>query len=256
MRNLSAGISDNEEPCRFDFLIMTGTGSRMQRVRHGVVPAGPPALPAPLRRPTAAVAVLAALVLTALAARYAGESAPSRLDTWVQTAVEGLWPEPGLGALVIDFVGEPLGVALLVALLTTVCLALGRWRLAVVVVAGLGMTGVVTTVLKPVVGRTINGGFLAYPSGHTATATVLALVVMLLLVDLLGARRLPGVLLIMSGAGVAGAGMALSQIALGAHYPTDTIGGFCAALVVLPATAYLVDSFPEPRSSRTRTAEP
>ncbi|MCA1674326.1 MAG: phosphatase PAP2 family protein [Actinobacteria bacterium] len=228
----------------------------MERVRHGIAPDGPPALPPPLRGPIAIVVILAALVLTVVAAQYAGEAAPGRLDTWAQTAVEGLLPEPGLGALVIDFVGEPLGAVPLVALLTAVCLALGRRRLAVVVVAGLGVTGVVTTVLKPVVGRTINGGFFAYPSGHTATATVFALIVMLLLVDLLEARTLPAVLLILSGAGVTGAGMALSQIALGAHYPTDTIGGFCAAMVVVPATAYLIDRLPEPRLGKTGKTGP
>lgn len=220
----------------------------VERVRHAIVLAGPPALPLPLRGPIAIVVIIAALVLTVIAAQYAGDAAPGRLDMWAQTAVEGMLPEPGRGALVIDFVGEPLGAVLLAALLTAVCLALGRQRLAVVVVAGLGITGVVTTVLKPVVGRTINGDFLAFPSGHTATATVFAFVVMLLLVDLLEARRLPGVLLILSGAGTAGAAMALSQVALGAHYPTDTIGGFCVALFVVPATTYLVDRFAGRRS--------
>ena len=136
-----------------------------------------------------------------------------------------LWPEPGLGALVIDFIGEPLGVVMCTGLLAMICVGLGRWRLAIVVV-GLGMTGVVTAMLKPVVGRTIHEGFLAYPSGHTATATVFALVVMLLFIDLLDAGTRSGVLLILSGAGAGAATMALSQIALGAHYPTDTIGGF------------------------------
>lgn len=215
-------------------------------VRQDATEGGPPALPPPLRGPIAVVAILAALVLTAVGAQYAGEAAPGRLDTWAQSAVAQWWPEPG-GALVIDFVGEPLGVILLVVLLMAVSLALGRRRLAVVVVAGLGVTAVVTTGLKPVVDRTIHGEFLSYPSGHTATATVFALVVMLLLVDLLNVRRLPAVLLILAGASVAGAGMALSQIALGAHYPTDTLGGFCTAMVVVPATAYLVDRLPEPR---------
>ncbi|MCA1677244.1 MAG: phosphatase PAP2 family protein [Actinobacteria bacterium] len=212
---------------------------------------GPPALPAPLGGPLVLVAILAALVFTVFATRYADEVAAGRLDTWAQTAVEGLLPEPGRGPLLIDFVGEPLSMIVLVGLLVAVCLAVGRRRLAVVAVAGLGVTGVVTTVLKPVVGRTIHGGFLSYPSGHTAAATALALVVMLLVVDLLGAGRLPGVLLILSGAGVTGGVMALSQVALGAHYPTDTIGGLCAAVVVVPAMAYLVDRFPEPRLGKT-----
>jgi undecaprenyl-diphosphatase len=55
---------------------------------------------------------------------------------------------------------------------------------------------------------------------------VFALVVMLLFIDLLDAGTRSGVLLILSGAGAGAATMALSQIALGAHYPTDTIGDF------------------------------
>jgi membrane-associated phospholipid phosphatase len=67
---------------------------------------------------------------------------------------------------------------------------------------------------------------------------------MLLLVDLLWTGKLPGVLLVLGGVVAAGVAMALSQIALNAHYPTDTVGGFCAALAVVPATAWLVDRFP------------
>jgi undecaprenyl-diphosphatase len=39
--------------------------------------------------------------------------------------------------------------------------------------------------------------------------------------------------------------MAWAQIDLTAHYPTDTIGGFGTALLVIPATALLVDKFIE-----------
>jgi len=206
-------------------------------------PNGPPALPPALRRPIGIMAVLAALACAVLAAHYSGDIAAGWLDRWAQTAVESLLPQPGPGALLIDLVGKPLVTMVLAGLLTAACLALGRHRLAVVALAGSGLTGVVTTVLKPVIDRTINGSNLSYPSGHAAAATVLALVVTLLAVDLLRAGRLPGMLLILVGAGAAGATMAWSQIAMGAHYPTDTIGGFCTAMAVVPATALLVDWF-------------
>jgi len=194
-----------------------------------------------MRRPIGAVAILSGLMVLLLAAQYAGDIAAGRLDRWAQAAVIAWWPDAGYGALVIDYVGQPAGVVVGTGLLAAICLTLGRWRLAVVVVVGLGVTGVVTLGLKPVVGRTIHDGFLAYPSGHTATATVFALVVMLLVVDLHGTGTRFGLLLILSGACVGGATMALSQITLGAHYPTDTVGGFCVAMVVVPATAYLID---------------
>jgi undecaprenyl-diphosphatase len=46
---------------------------------------------------------------------------------------------------------------------------------------------------------------------------------------------------------VGGAVMAWAQIDLTAHYPTDTIGGFGTALLVIPATALLIDKLPESR---------
>jgi undecaprenyl-diphosphatase len=51
------------------------------------------------------------------------------------------------------------------------------------------------------------------------------------------------VLLILSGTAAAGATMAWAQVTLTMHYPTDTIGGFCTAMAILPATALLVDAF-------------
>jgi membrane-associated phospholipid phosphatase len=216
-------------------------------------PDGPPALPPALRRPIWIMAVLAALVVAVLAAHYSGETAAGRLDSWAQTAVASLLPHPGPGTLLIDLLGEPLVTAVLAALLAAACLVLGRRRLAVVTVVGSGLTGVATTVLKPVIGRTIHGSHLSYPSGHTAAATVLALVLTLLAVDLLRAGRLPGVLLILTGAGAAGATMTWSQVAIGAHYATDTLGGFCTAIAVVPATALLVDWS---RSRRHGTANP
>ena len=91
--------------------------------------------------------------------------------------------------------------------------------------------------MKPLAGRTINGGFLSFPSGHTATATAFALVATLVVVSRKPARAWLLAVVPVLAAGV----MAWVQVLLNAHYPTDTLGGFCAALAVVPAVAWVVD---------------
>jgi membrane-associated phospholipid phosphatase len=199
------------------------------------------ALPPAYRMPIKIVSLISGLVVAVLAVQFAGDATASRMDQWARSTAKALSLPPDV-LLLIDFVGEPEGAAVLVGLLAATALLVGRWRLAAVAVVGLGMTGtIITFVLKPVVQRTIHDGHLAYPSGHTATATTLAFVLMLLLVDLLGTGRLAGMLLILGGTVTAAASMALAQVALDAHYLTDTIGGFCTAMVVVPGVSLLAD---------------
>lgn len=197
-------------------------------------------MPPSLRVPIGSVAILAALTLAALSALYAGDATPGRFDAWIPPANGTLYDT----ALVIDFGGERLGAALLVSVTAAGCLVLGRPRSAVLAVAGPGATVVWTTLLKPVVGRTIHGEYLSFPSGHTAVATALALVLALPVVDLTGAGRLIGVVLVLIMTIPAAAAMGWAQVVLDAHYPTDAIGGFCTALAVVPATAWLIDVIP------------
>ena len=72
-------------------------------------------------------------------------------------------------------------------------------------------------------------------------ATALALVVALLLTERLGLGRAAGLALALGLALVAGLVMGWAEVALGAHYPTDALGGFCAALAAVPATAWVLD---------------
>ncbi|NGN66428.1 phosphatase PAP2 family protein, partial [Streptomyces sp. A7024] len=117
-----------------------------------------------------------------------------------------------------------------------------RWpRAVVLVVGGAGLSVGATMVIKSLAGRTIHGGHLSYPSGHTAFLTALALVGALLAVGRRGFSRTHGLLLVLAAALVAGAAMGWAQVALGAHYPTDVLGGWCTALAVVPATAWLID---------------
>ena len=195
-------------------------------------------LPCGLRTPTAVLAVFGLVTLIVLGALVAGGTEAGPADGWVPLA-EGGWHQL---ALVIDFGGEPVGATVLVAALAVAGLATGHRRAAVLAVAGPGAAVATTTLLKPLAGRTIYGPEnLSYPSGHTAAATAMAIVLALLLVDRLSMRRGTAMTLLLVLAVVAAAAMAWSQVALGAHYETDTVGGFAAAVAVVPATAWLVD---------------
>lgn len=195
----------------------------------------------PPRPPSGLLAVLAALVVVVLGVRYAGHSGPGTVDAWIQARVDGVGSPWRQVARATDFLAEPVGAATLVLVAVTGCLLLRRPRAAVLVAAGPGVAVGATTLLKRLVGRTIHGEHLSYPSGHTAFLTALALAGALFAAGRFGLGRQAGTLVVLGAALVAGAAMGWAQVALGAHYPTDALGGLCTALVVVPATAWLVD---------------
>jgi membrane-associated phospholipid phosphatase len=214
-----------------------------------------PTVPPQLRAWLGLIVVLAAAAVVVLGVLYAGHSRPGMVDRWVQPAVDGVRPPWRQVALAMDFLGEPAGAATLLLAAATGCLLLRRPRAAVLVVAGVGITVGMATLLKHLVGRTIHGdGNLSYPSGHTAFATALALVVALLATGRFGLGRTAGRLLVLASALVAGTAMGWAQVALGAHYPTDVLGGWCTALVVIPATAWLIDGAADRLGDRTADA--
>ncbi|MGW0832525.1 phosphatase PAP2 family protein [Streptomyces prunicolor] len=203
----------------------------------------PSVLPPSLRPWLGLIAVLAALVVGALGVLYSGHSEPGAVDRWIiQPTADTLGPPWRRVALALDFLGEPVGAATLIVAAAVGCLLLRRPRAAAFVVAGVGTTVGTATMLKHLVGRTIHGpGNLSYPSGHTAFFTALALMAALLATRRLGLGRTAGTSFVLGSALVAGAAMGWAQVGLGAHYPTDVLGGWCTALAVIPATAWLVD---------------
>ncbi|MFG2475768.1 phosphatase PAP2 family protein [Streptomyces fagopyri] len=214
----------------------------------------PAVSPPALRVRLGLVAALAALVVVGLGALYAGDSKPGIVDARIWAALDGAGPPWRSIALATDFLGEPVGAATLIAATVTGCLLLRQPRAAVLVVVGVGTSVGTATLLKSLVGRTIHGGNLSYPSGHTAFATALALVVALLATGRLGLGRTAGTSLVLVAALVAGAVMGWAQVSLGAHYPTDVLGGWCTALAVIPATAWLVDRTADRLVDRTAEA--
>jgi undecaprenyl-diphosphatase len=198
-------------------------------------------IPRQLRLPMGVVAVCAAFVVVVLGTYYAGRSTAGELDQLITVSVEGVLPHATFGILLVDSLGEPTIAPLAVLVLAAGCAALGRRRLAVLALASPAATGLTTTTLKVVFGRTIHGPNLSYPSGHTAVVTTLALVVGLLVVELTRLGTVPSLLAVAGLVDAAGTTVALAQVTAAAHYPTDTLGGFCTALAVVPAVAWLVD---------------
>jgi membrane-associated phospholipid phosphatase len=198
-------------------------------------------LPVALRRPLAVVAVIAAVVVAVLGVRFAGQSVPISWEAPLLPPIEGVQGTLYYVSHFFDFFGEPLGSVLLELAFVAVCLRLRRPRTAVLAVVGALLTVGVEALLKPLVDRTIHGGYLSFPSGHTAFATSMALVAALLVVDLRRIARRAAVVLVLGAAFVAGAVMGWSEVAVGAHYPTDTLGGFCLALAVVPFAGWVID---------------
>ncbi|MGH3762033.1 phosphatase PAP2 family protein [Actinophytocola sp.] len=200
-----------------------------------------PALPERARVLMAIVATLAAIAVTVLGVAFAGTDTGTAFDTSVQS---GLWrlgsPWREIGRIV-DVTAEPVGIVPVLACVMLVLRALGHRRGAVLALAGTAASVAVTTALKPVVGRDINNGFLAFPSGHTATATSIALVCALAVLHRHRVGPVTGVLLAAAIVIPAAVAMGWAQVLENSHYPTDTVGGFCVALVMVPLTGRLID---------------
>ncbi|AUI63203.1 phosphatase PAP2 family protein [Amycolatopsis sp. BJA-103] len=207
---------------------------------------GPPALPPRARVPLWTLGAFGFVVALVLALRYAGTSHTAGLDALVLPVVDRVEGPLWYLATAIDFAGEPVGAIIVIALFGWLCLRHRRPRTAILLVAASGVTVALTTGLKPLTGRLIHGEFLSYPSGHTAFAVTVATVVALLVIDVRGLGPLGGAGVLVGLVAFAGLAMGWAEVALGAHYPTDTFGGFGVAVTVVPVVAWAVDRLTRP----------
>ncbi len=203
----------------------------------------------PLRRPAPAVIVVALVVTAVLGVRYAGDPVAGGVDRRTESIVDSVTADHWwFFARLVQF-GSPLSVVLWAGVIAGIALLLRRPRHAVLAIVVPGLTGVATTVLKPLVGRTFGdyAGF-AYPSGHTGGATSIAIVVALLLISFAPTRRAVAVTVVASAALLAGGVVGTGMVTLGAHYPTDTVGGFCLAVAIGLASGIVIDRFADRRA--------
>ncbi|HSU34909.1 MAG TPA: phosphatase PAP2 family protein [Propionibacteriaceae bacterium] len=217
--------------------------------------AAKPAVPPEMRSVIVVLAVLSGLVVVGLGLLHQGSRGPDAFDRAVSAAVRGIWPEAGAAAYLVDGLAAPVSALIVVAVLVVGCLAARQWRLTTVAAIGPLSAAASTIVLKPVVDRTIHGDNLAFPSGHTAFATAVGLVLGLLWIGLFRLRPAAGWAVLVSLTLGVGLVMALNQIILDAHYPSDIVGGFFTATAVVLITALLIDSFAEHLAHRGRHAE-
>ncbi|MFI5565582.1 phosphatase PAP2 family protein [Amycolatopsis japonica] len=204
---------------------------------------GPPAIPPRARIPLWTLGAFGFVVALVLGLRYAGSSHTVGLDALVLPVVDRVEGPLWYLATAIDFAGEPVGAVVVIALFGWLCLRHRRQRIAILMVAASAVTVALTTGLKPLVGRLIHGEFLSYPSGHTAFAVTVATVVGLLVIDVRGLGSVGGALVLVGLIAFAGLAMGWAEVALGAHYPTDTFGGFGVAVAVVPVVGWAVDRF-------------
>jgi membrane-associated phospholipid phosphatase len=194
-----------------------------------------------LRIPVAAIALLAAALVTVLGWHFAGDTHAGQLDQTLAGDVDirhGVARFLGQG---FADLGNPLPVAVgLVGLAVVAYVVRGPRGLALAVIGPLLAMITTSLVLKPLIDRTLSGA-LAFPSGHTTAIGSMALAAGTLLP---GWTVVPRVLR-WAGAGVLTllvVAVGVSMVARGSHYPSDTIGAVGVALAVVLLVALVVDA--------------
>jgi undecaprenyl-diphosphatase len=182
--------------------------------------------------------------------RYHEDSRPGRLDSWTAD----LFAAGGhAGALSRVADAVPLVATALAAATVIVCLRAHRWAFAAFAVIGPLLTTVIVELGKRAVDRTIHG-YPALPSGHTAGATSVLVVLALLLLAQSRRHVLATGGLLLAGVAVGAAAVGLTMVSIDAHYSTDTVAGFGTALAVTLGVAFALDAG-SARRARTRPAD-
>jgi membrane-associated phospholipid phosphatase len=211
-------------------------------LKHPQRAASRPLVPAAMRFLAAAIIAGCAAVTVLLGVLFAHQTSAGSLDAWVDTRIQA-----GLGGqrrVLNDLsgLGDLIPVAVMTAVLVLACLVTRRWRGAVLVaVAVPTAAGITEFVLKPLIGRSLTGD-LSFPSGNETRVFALAAAFTVLLADPPRVRMPVAVRLLLALAVLLAAGaVGIALIGLGHHYFTDTVGGAAVGVVVVLATALILD---------------
>jgi membrane-associated phospholipid phosphatase len=199
-------------------------------------------------RPLLRLAACCALLLVVLpaAVHWPPGSSLDRLGLAGFESANSGWVE-GVTARLLQL-GDPLPVALITVVLATLALARGRPRVALLVLALIATTSVSSQALKALLNRTLEGpgigdvvGPEGFPSGHATAAMGLALAAVLVAPR----RSRPAAALL---GGLLALAVGASTAALGAHLPSDVLGGYLLAtgwtLALVAALSVANDRFP------------
>jgi membrane-associated phospholipid phosphatase len=201
-----------------------------------------PLVPAAIRPLTVTLVAACVAVTVFLGARFSQHTRAGWLDTAVDARVQAVIGGHSVLLNRLVGLGDPIPVTVMTAALLLACLAMRRWRGAVLVaVAVPAASALAELLLKPVIGRTLAGA-LSFPSGHATGVFALAAAFAALLADPLR-PRLPVALrlLLALAALLVACAVAAALVGLGAHYFTDTVGGAAVGTGVVLATALVLD---------------
>jgi undecaprenyl-diphosphatase len=130
------------------------------------------------------------------------------------------------------------------ALAVAVLLVRRLWREAAFVVLAAVATTLARWLVRASVARPRPAGRLApadgwaFPSGHTTSSTVAALIAVVLLIRLVSPGRWRSAAVVALSAWAVGVG--LSRVFLAVHWPTDVVGGWLLATAAVPLCALAV----------------
>ncbi len=220
---------------------------------RGIPPRRGLLLPPALRRPAALVLAGCLAVTALLALTVSHQARPDALDAAVDARIRaGLGGYQGPLHLVAGLGGQ-VPVTLMVMALAVACLAARWWRGAALACLAVPAAVLLTeAVLKPLIGRSLEG-YQSFPSGHATALFGLAATCAVLLANP-PRPRLPRPVrrLLVLGAALVAATVAVAVVVLHYHYFTDTVAGTAVGIGMVLLTALILDRAGPVATSRAR----